>query len=89
MKKIILITTVVILAVSSIFLTIETATTGVEIAKMEKTEDSLINQKQALESSLVRTLSVADLQEKSVELGFTKPVNLVYVVTSAPVANLP
>jgi hypothetical protein len=89
MKNTVLITIVGVLAISSIFLTIETATTGVEVAKLEKTEAALINQKRDLEESLVKTLSVADLQEKSVELGFVKPANLVYVTGAATVAKLP
>lgn len=89
MKKILLMITVAVLAVSSIFLTIETATTGVEVARLEKTESTLIDQKRELEGTLVRTLSATKLQEKSVELGFIKPVDLVYVLTSPPVAKLP
>jgi cell division protein FtsL len=89
MKNIILIGTVVVLAVSSVFLTIETATTGVEIAGLEKKEASLADQKQVLDSSLLKTLSVAQLQEKSTELGFIKPADLVYVAEVEPVAKLP
>lgn len=89
MKKIILISTVAILAVSSIFLTIETATTGVEVAKLEKTETQLSTQKQDLEESLVKTLSSTELQAKSAELGFVKPADLVYVEGFKPVADLP
>ena len=77
------------LAVSSIFLTIETATTGVEIARLENTGSVLIDQKQVLDGSLVKTLSVAQLQEKGVELGFIKPENLIYVTEVAAVAKLP
>jgi len=86
MKNIILIGTVVVLAVSSIFLTIETATTGVEISRLEKTGSTLTDQKQVLDGSLVKTLSIAQLQEKGVELGFVKPENLIYVAEVVPVA---
>lgn len=89
MKKVILIATVVVLAVSSIFLTIETATTGVEIARLEGTESTLLNQKQVLDGSLVKRLSVVQLQEKGVELGYAKPTELIYVTEVAPVAKLP
>lgn len=86
MKNIILITIVGVLAVSSIFLTIETATTGVEISKLEKTESQLLAKKRDLEGSLVKTLSATQLQEKSTELGFIKPAELVYVTDLKPVA---
>jgi cell division protein FtsL len=89
MKNIILITIMGILAVSSIFMTIETATTGVEIAELEKTESQLLSKKRDLEGSLVKTLSTTQLQEKSAELGFVKAVVLVYVTDLKPVAKLP
>lgn len=89
MKNIILISIVAILAVSSIFLTIESATTGVEVAKLEKTEADLSNQKRDLEEVLVKSLSSSTLQEKSTELGFVKPTDLVYLSSAAPVAKLP
>ncbi len=78
-----------VLAISSIFMTIETATVGMEIAKMEKTENELISQKRDLEETLVKTLSLSDLQEKGVELGFVKAESLVYVTGVASVAKLP
>lgn len=71
---------------SSIFMTIETATTGVEIAELEKTENQLLGKKRDLEGSLVKTLSATQLQEKSVELGFIKAAELVYVTDLKPVA---
>jgi cell division protein FtsL len=89
MKNIILITIMGILAVSSIFMTIETATTGVEIAELEKTESQLLSKKRDLEGSLVKTLSTTQLQEKSAELGFIKAIELVYVTDLKPVAKLP
>lgn len=88
-RNIILMSVCGILALSSIFMTIETATSGLEIGKLEKTEVELANQKKDLEESLVKTLSVSELQEKSQGLGFTKPKNLVYVAPTAPVAKLP
>lgn len=89
LRNVILMSVCGILALSSIFMTIETATSGLEISKLEKTEAELSNQKKDLEESLVRTLSVSELQEKSSGLGFTKPTNLVYVAPTAPVAKLP
>ena len=74
---------------SSIFLTIESATTGVEVSRLEKTETDLSNQKRGLEEVLVKSLSSSTLQEKSTELGFVKPTDLVYLSQVAPVAKLP
>lgn len=76
-----------VLAVLSIFMTIETATSGVEIANLQKKEEQLISQQQDLQENLVENLSTSSLQEKSVEMGFTKVGNLVYVANAENVAN--
>ncbi len=78
-----------ILAILSIFMTIETATSGAEISDLQKREAQLANQKQNIEANLVESLSVNSLQEKSVEMGFTEVNNLVYVSGGIPVARLP
>ncbi len=88
-KNYVLITVCGILVATSVFLTIETATSGAEVANLDKTTAELTNQKRVLEESLVKGISMSQLQEKSVELGFVKPENLVYVSGVAPVANLP
>lgn len=77
-----------LLAVSSVFMTIETATSGVEISKLERTESELIKKRSEMEESLVKTLSLGELQQKSVELGFAKPADLVYVAPTETVAKL-
>lgn len=78
-----------VLAILSIFLTIEAATSGTEVADLQKKQSFLMAQRQDLQESLVESLSVNSLQEKSVEMGFIKVGNLVYVSTSIPVAKLP
>lgn len=78
-----------ILAVFTIFLTIDSATSGSEIADLQKKEALLVARQQDLQESLVENLSVSSLQEKSGELGFTKINNLVYVADGIPVAILP
>ncbi len=94
-KNYILITLCGILAASSVFMTIETATSGAEVANLDKTEIELTNQKRALEENLVKGISMSSLEGKSAELGFIKPESLVYVAGNeastaiAPVANLP
>lgn len=76
-----------VLAVLSIFMTIETATSGVEIANLQKKEEQLVSQQQDLQESLVENLSTSSLQEKSVEMGFVKVGNLVYVANVANAEN--
>lgn len=78
-----------VLAVSSVLLTIETATSSLEIARMEKISQQLSDTRRGLEESLVRSTSTRELQDKSAGLGFVKPVNLVYITSAEPVAKLP
>ncbi len=78
-----------VLAVLSIFMTIESATSGAEVSEIQKEQALLMSQQQDLQEALVSNLSVNSLQEKSSELGFTKISNLVYVAGSVPVARLP
>ena len=73
----------------SIFMTIEAATSGAEIADLQKKEAQLSNQQQDIEENLVENLSVNSLREKSTEMGFTKVSNLVYVSCGIPMASLP
>jgi len=93
-KNYILVIVCGILIVSSVLMTIDTAASGAEIANLQKTETKLSDQKRVLEEGLVKGISMSDLQQKSIDLGFVKPETLVYVSgqdtsTAAPVAVLP
>jgi hypothetical protein len=88
-NKYVLIGVCAILAASSIFMTVETATSGVEVSNLRSQEVVLLNQKTSLEDTLVKTLSISSLEQKSGEMGYSKPSTLVYVTSSQPVANLP
>jgi hypothetical protein len=68
-----------LMTIGTVFMTIESATNGAEIASMQKKEADLMDKQQQLQQSLVETLSVNSLQEQSSGLGFTKIGNLVYV----------
>lgn len=87
-KKYFFIGLVVMFAASSIFYTIETVASGAEVAALEKTNSDLLRQKADLEDTFIKTLSLNHLQEKSAELGFVKPTNIVYVSQVEPVAAL-
>lgn len=88
-KKVILLTILGVLAVSSILMTIESATGGVEVSNLQKQEMVLSDQKRQLEDDLVKSLSISQLEDKSATLGFVKPTSLVYVAPSEAVAKLP
>ena len=88
-KKYILIGLFGVLAISSVIMTVVSATSGAEISKLQKEEAKLTDDKRYLENMLVKTLSMNQLQEKSGSLGFGKPVNLIYVTQPEAVAKLP
>jgi hypothetical protein len=89
LKKYILISLTGMLAVSSVFMTVVTATSGAEVSNLQKEEAVLSDQKRYLEDMLIKTMSMNQLQGKSSELGYEKPTNLVYVSQPEAVAKLP
>lgn len=89
LKNYILITVCGLLAVVSVFLTIETSTSGAEVASLDKAAAELSDQNRILEESLVKGISMSQLEEKSTELGYVKPETMIYISNIAPVANLP
>lgn len=84
-----------LMAVTSIYMTIESSTNSAEFANLQNTEAQLLVRQQELQQTLVESLSINTLQEQSTELGFSKISNLVYVTNSEfvtnsePVAKLP
>jgi hypothetical protein len=88
-KKYILISICGILAVSSVLMTVETATSGVEIADLQEQELQLSSKNRYLEDNLVRMLSINELQQKSEGMGYLKPETLVFVAPAQTVAKLP
>jgi hypothetical protein len=88
-KKFSLIGIAGILAISSIFMTVETATSGMEVSDLRNKEMILASEKRTLEDTLAKSLSVSSLEEKSTEMGYTKPTEMVYVSEPKSVAKLP
>ncbi len=78
-----------ILCVLTIFITIETSTSGFEIAKLEKESATLTSENQELSNNLVGGMSLNSIAQKSQELGFDKPEKVVYVNGQNEVAKLP
>jgi hypothetical protein len=70
-------------------MTIDSVTTGVQISDLQKKELILAETKRSLQDDLVKSLSLGQLQDKSSELGFVKPVEEIYLSELAPVAKLP
>lgn len=76
-----------ILLVASVILTIDTATSGAEIAKLEKTQASLIQENSSITDSLVKSSSLNSADGKAKELGFTQPERIVYISQKEAVAE--
>lgn len=88
--KYILLTVVGALAISSVAMTVETASSGVEVAALREEESRLVSEKRNLENTLVKSLSMTDLEVRSGELGYAKPTDTVYISGSKEnVAQLP
>lgn len=77
-----------ILAVISVITTIGVSVSGAQVSDLQKKEAQLSSEKRVLEGALVKTSSVSELQAKSGEMGFVKPVDAVYLSQSLPVANI-
>ena len=71
------------------YLTIETATSGATLAKLEKDESTLVQQNKELEEQIVKSSSLNGLEKRSTELGFAKPAKILYINTTSEVAKLP
>lgn len=85
-RKHILFTVGGILAISSIFMTVESATSSVEVSSLRQKEVELSLEKRNLENSLAKSLSISDLEEKGNELGYTVPSNMIYISGSKETA---
>lgn len=80
---------VALLVAGFVYLTIETATSGAELANLERKQTLLAEENRNLADLLVRTQSLSSLDGKTLELGFSKPSQILYVNTKEEVAKLP
>ncbi len=85
--KTVVVITLVIFAVSSVLLTIESVTTSAEVASLQTKQATLITQRRGLQGDLVKSVSTSDLEEKGESLGFTKPSSLIYLGETTNVAS--
>ena len=76
-----------VLLISSVILTIDTATSGAEIAKLEKTQAALLLENSTLTDSLVKSSSLNTVDGKAKELGFAQPNNIIYLSPKEAVAQ--
>jgi len=79
----------IIFGIATVYLTIETATSGANLAALSQREAVLIRENDSLASELVKNSSLNGLGEKSEEMGFVKPQVVIYISEKDAVANLP
>ncbi len=72
-----------------VFLTVETATSGAVLAKLESRESSLIQENSDLKDAVVKASSLNGVEKKSTEMGFVKPSKILYIGSQDEVARLP
>lgn len=75
--------------VSTIFLTVGTATSSSELVKLKEDESKLIEKRRELSEIIVSQSSLKTIEEESKLLGYTKPKEVIYVARKYFVAKLP
>jgi len=89
LKKV-LFTFFLILAVGGFtYITIETATSGAELSALERKEAKLAQENREIKDSIVIDSSLTEMDEKSEELGFSKPSQIIYINGKEEFAKLP
>ena len=78
-----------VLAFVVVFLTIEAATSGAQVAQFEQEEAVLTKQNRELSDQLVKASSLITLGEEAEILGFKKPSQVIYITEKEVVAKLP
>lgn len=75
-----------IFLVTTVFLTLTTATSGAEVAKLEDEEAILIRANSELSDQIVNASSLSGTFKKAESLGFSKPEKIIYFSSQDTVA---
>ena len=70
-----------------VLFTVEEATSGAYFAEIERTKNSLIDENKLLESEIIRLSSLKNLEENAEDLGFVKPLSILYITDGYDVAK--
>ena len=81
--------TLAVFVISVVVFTIETATSGAALAKLERQEKELVSENAELSTKLVEFSSLTSLERKSQELGFATPQKIIYIGRAEGFAKLP
>ncbi|OGM15538.1 hypothetical protein A2V56_03595 [Candidatus Woesebacteria bacterium RBG_19FT_COMBO_42_9] len=77
-----------IFLVTTVAFTIETATSGAELAELTRQEQELLEVNRKLSASLLKVSSLTTLGERAENLGFLKPVTIIYLLEPKEVAKV-
>jgi hypothetical protein len=78
-----------VLFISTVFFAIETTVLGGRLAKLEIERSELAAKNTELSNQLVKSTSLNSIQEKTGDLGYTKPEQIIYITQEDVVARLP
>lgn len=81
--------TLAMFVISVIVFTIETATSGARLAKLEKLQKDLVSENAELSNRLVEASSLLSVESKSSQLGFSTPQKIIYIGREGEFAKLP
>jgi hypothetical protein len=81
--------TLAVFVISVVTFTIETATSGARLAKLEKQERELTAENAELSARVVESSSLMGLEQRSQELGFGSPQKIIYIGREEGFAKLP
>ena len=77
------------LVAASIFMTVEMASSGAELSKLEKEEVGLRAENQRIGTELISASSLSQFENTYESLGFIKPEKTIYITEEDAVAKLP
>lgn len=77
------------LVAASIFMTVEMASSGAELSKLEKEEVELRAENQRIGAELISASSLSQFESTYESLGFIKPEKTIYITEEEAVAKLP
>lgn len=77
------------LVAASIFMTVEMASSGAELSKLEKEEVGLRAENQRIGAELISSSSLSQFESTYESLGFIKPEKTIYITEEEAVAKLP
>lgn len=77
------------LVAAAIFMTVEMASSGAELSKLEREEAALKAENQRFGAELVSASSLSQFENTYESLGFIKPEKTIYITEEDAVAKLP